>query len=81
MNACADLNEINYALHQIKLMVLIGIRATESLTGSETREGYFEFPSEDSETVTFALFDLLDRVEALKAGLFAPKTVVVIGEE
>jgi hypothetical protein len=76
-----DANEISHALYQIKLLVLIGIRATESLVASETHEGFFEFPSEDSETVTFVMWDLHDRLEALKSGLFAPKTVVLIGEE
>ena len=75
-----DLNEIDCALHQIRQMVLVGITASESLVGSESREGFFELPSEDSEMIAFALWNILDRVEALKAGLFAPKTVVVIAE-
>ena len=66
-----DKNDIDNALHEIRQMVLIAINAGLELRRSDADPAFFQLLAEDSEMLSFALYDLRDRVDRLKDGLFA----------
>jgi hypothetical protein len=66
-----DRNDLDQALFGIRQMALVAIGAQESLMGSETRPGVFEMPAMEANLLSFSVFDLLDRVEALEAAICA----------
>jgi hypothetical protein len=65
-----DTDQIDYALHEITQMVLVAIGAHESLMGMEADPGIFQMPARDAEMLSFSVFDLQKRVEALRASLY-----------
>jgi hypothetical protein len=64
-----DIDEIDLTLHEIEQMTLVAINAHESLVGSDTAPGFFQMPAQDSELLSFSVFDILKRVRALRAEL------------
>jgi hypothetical protein len=48
--------------HEIEQMVLVAVGAQEGLMGSDTAPGFFQMPAQDSELLSFSVFDLLKRV-------------------
>jgi hypothetical protein len=67
-----DKNDIDLTLHEIEQMVLVALGAHESLVSSDTAPGFSQMPAADSEMLSFSLFDLQKRVEALRAAIWAP---------
>jgi hypothetical protein len=67
-----DMDEVDGSLHEIEQMVLVAVNAHESLTGSDTAPGFFQLPAEDSELLSFSVYDLLKRVRALRAEMHPP---------
>jgi hypothetical protein len=63
------------SLHQIEQMALVAVKVHESLTGSDTAPGFFQMPAEDSELLSFSIYDLLKRVRALTKGRAAAARV------
>jgi hypothetical protein len=62
------------SLHQIEQMALVAVKVHESLTGSDTAPRFFQMPAEDSELLSFSIYDLLKRVRALRAELEPPES-------
>jgi hypothetical protein len=69
-----DMNDVDNSLHKIEQMVLVAVNAHESLMGSDSAPGFFQMPAEDSELLSFSVYDLLKRVRALRAELQHPET-------
>ena len=69
-----DMNDVDGSLHEIEQMVLVAVNAHESLMGSDTAPGFFQMPAEDSELLSFSVYDLLKRVRALRAELHQPES-------
>jgi hypothetical protein len=67
-----DRNDIDFALHEIEQMVLVAVGAQENLYRSEAAPEFFQMPAADCEMLSFAVFDVLKRVEALRAAMSAP---------
>jgi len=55
-------------------MALVAVNAHESLMGSDTTPGFFQMPEEDSELLSFSVYDLLKRVRALRAEMRSPES-------
>jgi len=69
-----DINDIDNALHEIKLMALVAIGAAEHLKSdnrdpSSDEPRFFHLSEADTDLLSFSIFDVLERVEKLKAGL------------
>jgi hypothetical protein len=69
-----DMNDVDGSLHEIEQMVLVAVNAHESLLGSDTAPGFFQMPAEDSNLLSFSVYDLLKRVRALRAELRSPES-------
>jgi hypothetical protein len=67
-----DMNDVDCSLHEIEQMVLVAVGAHESLS-SDTTPGFFQMPEEDSELLSFSVYDILKRVRALRAELQPPE--------
>ena len=70
-----DINNIDNALHEIKLMALVAIGAAENLTSDNTEPSsdeprVFHLSERDTDLLSFSIFDILRRVGELKDGLF-----------
>jgi hypothetical protein len=72
-----DINDLDNALHEIEQMVLVAVGAHESLMASDSAPGFFQIPEEESELLSFSVYDLLKRVRALKAELRQPESAKV----
>jgi hypothetical protein len=64
-----DRNDLDQALFEIRQMAHVAIGAQESLMGSETDPGIFEMPAVEANLLSFSVFDILSRVEALEAAM------------
>jgi hypothetical protein len=64
-----DKNDLDNALHEIRQMVLVALEATEDLRRRDAEPALFQLPAEDSEMLSFSLYDLHKRVVELKDGL------------
>jgi hypothetical protein len=64
----------NCSLHEIEQMVLVAVNDHESLLGSDTAPGFFQMPAEDSNLLSFSVYDLLKGVRALRAELRSPES-------
>jgi hypothetical protein len=51
-------------------MVLVAMGATEDLRRSDAEPAFFQLAAEDSEMLSFCLYDLHKRIDKLKDGLF-----------
>jgi hypothetical protein len=73
LTTCAgmDINDLDNALHEIEQMVLVAVGAHESMRCSDSAPGFFQIPEEESELLSFSVYDLLKRVKALRADLKA----------
>jgi hypothetical protein len=74
MRTTMDGEDIEDALHAIKQMVLVAYGATVNLRRDGVDREYFNIPEEDVNMLCFAIRDIDERVEKLKAGLFAKRT-------
>jgi hypothetical protein len=62
-----DKDDIDHALHGIRMMVQVAIDAVLIMEKSKTEPGFFRLLEPDSQTLHFSLFDVLKRVDELKA--------------
>jgi len=62
-----DKDDIDHALHGIRMMVQVAIDAVLTMEKSKTEPGFFRLLEPDSQTLRFSLFDVLKRVDELKA--------------
>jgi hypothetical protein len=67
-----DKDDIDHALHGIRMMVQVAIDAVLTMEKSKTEPGFFRLLEPDSQTLHFSLFDILKRVDELKAEQSAP---------
>lgn len=68
-----DMNDVDGTLNEIEQMALVAVNAHESLTGSDTAPGFFQMPAEDSELLSFSVYDLLRRIRSLRAEMRSPE--------
>jgi len=61
-----DKDDIDHALHGIRIMMQVAIDAVITMEKSNTEPGFFRLTEPDSETLRFSLFDVLKRVDELK---------------
>jgi hypothetical protein len=54
-------------LNEIEQMASVG--AHESFLGSATAPGFFQMPKEDSDLLSFSVYDILKRIRELRAAL------------
>ena len=64
-----DKNDIDNALHEIKQMVLVALDATQDMLRSDAEPDIYCLSEASGERLAFAVGDILDRVERLRAGL------------
>jgi hypothetical protein len=62
-----DKDDIDHALHGIRIMVQVATDAVLAMEESKAEPGFFRLPEPDSQTLRFSLFDVLKRVDELKA--------------
>src|ERR1700682_3252531 len=72
-----DNNAIDGAMHEIAMMVLVLLHAVETLQGTETSPKVCQMPDEAGEMLSFAAFDIAERVKALRAALCPPRCAVL----
>src|SRR3981189_1080300 len=65
-----DKNDINEALHEISMMVSFVLYAVEPLQATDTTPRIFQMPDEAGEMLCFGVFDIDQRVKALRAALY-----------
>jgi hypothetical protein len=67
-----DMNDVDIALHEIQQMVLVSIGAAENLKSepaSTAEPRVFLLSEEDTNMLSFSIFDIQRRVAKLRAGL------------
>ena len=64
-----DKDAIGDAVYSISMMVLVLLDALETLQGTETSPRVFQMPYDAGEMLSFAAFDIDQRVKALRDGL------------
>jgi|KBSMisStaDraftv2_1062788.scaffolds.fasta_scaffold447500_2 hypothetical protein len=64
-----DKDAIGDAVHSISMVVLVLLDAVETLQGTETSPRVFQMPYDAGEMLSFAAFDIDQRVKALRDGL------------
>lgn len=72
-----DINEVQGAVHEIEMMVLVLLDAVETLQGTDTTPRTFEMPYDAGEMLSFAAFDIDKRVTALRDALDRPRATIV----
>jgi hypothetical protein len=51
-------------------MVLVAVGAQENLFRSDTAPEFFQMPDADANMLSFSVFDVLKRIEVLRAALY-----------
>jgi hypothetical protein len=64
-----DMNDVDTTLNEIEQMALVAVGAHESFMGSDTAPGSFQMPKEDSDLLSFSVYDILKRIRELRAAL------------
>jgi hypothetical protein len=67
-----DRNGIDHALFEIEQMVLVAVGSQENLYRSDTAPEFFQMPEASANALAFSVFDVLKKVEALRAAMCAP---------
>ena len=72
-----DINEVQDAVHEIEMMVLVLLDAVVTLRAPDTNPRVFEVSCKAGEMISFASFDIDKRVTALRDTLNRPTATIV----
>jgi hypothetical protein len=66
-----DRDDLDSALHEISMMVMVALEAAGPLVRSDVEPGFFGLPAADAHMLTFSLHDLRRRITELMAEIDA----------